>query len=329
MPIAAVAMIVEGSVAADALVGGLMIASGALSLAGEVTGNKTLSELGAVAGIGSGVAGLASGGFLGSAAQGAEQSASSSFSSLFTPATVAPADAVAAGAATTGDIAPLATSGAASSAADTPGMVSPTGMDLTAQAPTDTTAGLLGGASPNASAVAGGSQAVSAPDVAATGGAAAQSTAPLAAGAADATGAPVAGATAGATAGAITNPAAQFNQLGYASGAGLAPGIAQSTGNASLDLAINQAAASGAVPQSGLAGLWAKFQALDPATKNAIATGISKGADSISNYIGPKADLMKAQTQLAQNQGGLIGQQLSNMRAPGTSLVPAVTYTRS
>ena len=142
MPVAAVAMVVEGFAATDALVGGLMIASGALSLAGEVTGNKTLSTLGAVAGLGAGVAGLASGGFLGDAAQSTEKSASSSFSSLFTPATTAPADALNAGASVTGDVTPLAT-GASPTDAPAPGSF---GASIT-----DPSQGLLGGNMPRVS----------------------------------------------------------------------------------------------------------------------------------------------------------------------------------
>lgn len=62
MPVAAVAAIAVGvSVGAATIVGGLAIASGALSLAGQITGNKTLKTLGMVAGLASAGAGLIGG----------------------------------------------------------------------------------------------------------------------------------------------------------------------------------------------------------------------------------------------------------------------------
>lgn len=70
MPVAAVAVIAYGASTAYAAgtllsLGGLMMASGALSLAGQLTGNKTLSTLGAVAGVAAAGIGLwqAAGGF--------------------------------------------------------------------------------------------------------------------------------------------------------------------------------------------------------------------------------------------------------------------------
>lgn len=70
MPVVAVAVIAYGASMAYAAgtllsLGGLMMASGALSLAGQLTGNKTLSTLGAVAGVAAAGIGLwqAAGGF--------------------------------------------------------------------------------------------------------------------------------------------------------------------------------------------------------------------------------------------------------------------------
>lgn len=50
-------MAIATEIGVSTLVGGMMFASGALSFVGSVTGNKTLSMLGTVAGIGAGVAG--------------------------------------------------------------------------------------------------------------------------------------------------------------------------------------------------------------------------------------------------------------------------------
>lgn len=59
MPVAAIAVFAYGAsiVATEVVIGGLLMASGALSFVGSVTGNKTLSMLGAVAGLGAGAVG--------------------------------------------------------------------------------------------------------------------------------------------------------------------------------------------------------------------------------------------------------------------------------
>lgn len=68
------------AIGASTLVGGLMVAGGALTAIGTVTGNKKLATLGAVMGLGAGVANLASG--ASSAASGAASGAESAASGL-------------------------------------------------------------------------------------------------------------------------------------------------------------------------------------------------------------------------------------------------------
>lgn len=66
MPVAGVVMIAVG-MGMEGLAAGLMIAGGALSIAGSITGNKTLSMLGAVAGFAAGGIGMFSGAEAGAA----------------------------------------------------------------------------------------------------------------------------------------------------------------------------------------------------------------------------------------------------------------------
>jgi hypothetical protein len=78
LPLVAAGASIAAGVTAGGIVGGLMIAGGAMSGIGAITGNKSLSRFGAVLGLAGGVAGLATGAWTSAASTISEEAASAS-----------------------------------------------------------------------------------------------------------------------------------------------------------------------------------------------------------------------------------------------------------
>ena len=276
MPVAAVAAIAVGvSVGAATIVGGLAIASGALSLAGQITGNKTLKTLGMVAGLASAGAGLIGG--LGGVAEAAGSIGEGA---------VAGSE-LADGAAAAADAGSLAS--ASTPAADVGSGLS--GMDIAGDS-----AGLIN--SPT--------------DLGELGNAAVQS--PLAKDAMAAAPSPVIGsnvvpsdapASAAQQTGSTYQTAGSSTTTGTTETIGADPPIGHPPGDNSLETAVNQESIKNPSVMS-----W--FKNLSSAEKIQYGNMLKSGLGTVADFMGPKNAQIQAETALIKAKTGLINSQQAN-----------------
>lgn len=305
MPLVAAAAIVTGLVEVSAVVAGLTYASAGLYAVGKVTRNDTLMKLSAVTGLAAAGVGLYDGlssasTLAGGGAEGADAAGGA-------------ADAVDSG------VTKLAADGADSAAQTFP----------VAQPATDTlaAAGQPGGSIPLDADLAGAPNAAN----------------PAMSGpATDIGGLP----TAAVQASADSTTQAANNLTGSTSAQPQVTGMINQPAQSPLDLSAKPTVDSVAfkpdaaanpfdgtnMPSSassdpsmlGKAKQW--WSTLTPTEKLMAGNFVAKGLGSIEDFVGPKAEALKAQAGLNTAQTGLINQQTANMNQPAMK-IPKMTYT--
>lgn len=313
MPLIAVAAVYLGAIEVSAVVAGLIYASGALYVAGKVTGNDNLLKLSQITGLAAGAAGIYEG-LAGAAVEGmgaeggsvladSDGVAAGLADGVDAGTLATPSLGEATGNAATGEITFGGTGGAGtgaglgdavSGAADAGSIINPTGNGITGDA---------GGISQASTT---GSSEIGNTDVTAN-----NLTGDTSMQASQQTG--------------IINQAmpstTEQNMMNQADAMG---GTAPQpiTGNSFNDMpAFKPGADPGLM---GTARSW--WNGLSNNEKLMAGNFIAKGLGSIEDFVGPKADLTKAQAGLANSQAGLTAQQTANINQKA-SVIPNMTYT--